>query len=413
MTTSLTAAVADSLSGRRRFLAHAAALPALWVAGAAAAPVVDGNDRAVDLIAAFRTTLRLGAQGEARGEGPATDYVGVLRPDWQGSRVRIVQAVAVDARVHGLVAHPAGGFYAVAYRPGKWLLRIDADGRVAQRLELAGEAGGRTLDGHAVLSPDRRWLLTTETAPGDGEGWLSVRDSTTLARVAQWRTHGVEPHDVRFDAQGRLFVANGGILRAPGDRKRDLDRMDSSLVCLDGQRGELLGQWRLADRRLSLRHLALNDDGGRLRVGIGIQAEHDDADRRSEAPLLATLDDGAAELNLPSRSAAGKGYCGDIVAGPVGGFYLSSERGGRVFRWDPKRPADLQVVAEVERAGALAPWRPTNGAAGSDGTGGHEGVFIGGVNGMARWHRAHAPAMMRWPVALAPDNHWVVASARS
>ena len=31
-------------------------------------------------------------------------------------------------------------------------------------------------------------------------------------------------------AQGMLVVANGGVLRAPGDRKIELHRMDSSLV---------------------------------------------------------------------------------------------------------------------------------------------------------------------------------------
>lgn len=402
--------MADDLNGGRRiFLAHAAALPALYAVGAVAAISPSDEGRAVDLIAAFRSTSKLGAKGEVQGEGPASDYVGLLRPDWRSGRVQVVQAVAVETRVHGLLPHPAGGFYAIAYRPGRWLLRIAADGRIAQRIELATEPGGRTLDGHAALSPDRRWLLTTETAPAEGEGWVSVRDATTLARVAQWRTHGIEPHDVRFDGRGRLFVANGGILRAAGDRKRDLDRMDSSLVCLDFQRGELLGQWRLPDRRLSLRHLAFADVGGQQRVGIGIQAEHDEPEQRSDAPLLATLDPGATALTLPARAAMGKGYCGDIVAAPAGGFYLSCERANRVVRWDPRRPTDLQVIAEVERAGALAPWQPGNAGIGSDDAAAAQGVFIAGTNGVARWHWMDTPAMMRWPVALAPDNHWAVA----
>lgn len=352
---------------------------------------------------------RIDDAGSVSGSGPAADYVGVLRQDWQAGLIRIVHAIPVESRVHGLVAHTSGGYYAVACRPGKWLLRVDASGRIAQRRELNDEPGGRTLDGHAVLSPDRRWLLTTETAPASGEGWISVRDALTLARVAQWRTHGIEPHDARFDSQGRLFVANGGILRGAGDRKRDLDRMESSLVCLDGERGELLRQWRLPDRRLSLRHLAIVGSGQQVRVGVGIQAEHDDAGQRSEAPILATLEGNADQLQLPTRATLGKGYCGDIVAGPAAGFYLSCERSNRVVRWDPRRPGDLQVVAEVERAGALAAWYPENGE--GEIANAAPGVLIGGVNGMARWHWLRSPSMLRWPSTLVPDNHWVAVSS--
>lgn len=379
---------------------------ALSSPAAHAAPVVSMPTPA--LIAAWRAPVRLSVTGETIEAAPPTDYVGVLVPDWDAGRIRIHRAVAVPERVHGLVAGPDGGFYAVAYRPGKWLTRVDADGRVAQRVHLADETGGRTLDGHAVLSPDGRWLITTETAPQTGDGWISVRDRLTLARMAQWRTHGIEPHEARFvpvattgsTPSTRLYVANGGILRAAGDVKRELDRMDSSLICLDIGSGELLGQWRAPDRRLSLRHLAFSNDGERTRVGVAIQAEHDDPAQRADAPILAVLNVGDAKLHIPSRMMASKGYCGDVVAGPNGGFYLSGERANRVFRWDPANPGELQVIAELERAGALAPWQ----AAGA-------GVLIGAARGMARWHPSQSAAMLRWPVPLVPDNHWAVTAA--
>lgn len=41
------------------------------------------------------------------------------------------------------------------------------------------------------------------------------------------------PHQLLLDASGKLMVANGGILRAEGDKKRDLQLMDSSLVRMD------------------------------------------------------------------------------------------------------------------------------------------------------------------------------------
>ena len=49
------------------------------------------------------------------------------------------------------------------------------------------------------------------------------------------------------------IVANGGLWRTLEGQKRDLDRMDPSLVKLDGRDGALRAQWRLPDPRLSIR----------------------------------------------------------------------------------------------------------------------------------------------------------------
>lgn len=242
-----------------------------WPALARAVPAADGADAPV-LIAAWRSSQTIDRAGRITGSGTPTDYVGLLAPDWETGRIDIRQALPVPARVHGLVAAPGGGYFAVAYRPGAWLLRIDAEGKLAARRNLADE-GPRTLDGHAVLTPDSEALITTETDPETSAGWISVRDPRTLERLAEWRTHGPEPHEARFDPGGHLLVANGGILRGANDRKRDLERMDSSLVRLDIASGERLGQWRLRDPRLSLRHLAVGHapaSGGPPLVGVAL-----------------------------------------------------------------------------------------------------------------------------------------------
>lgn len=378
---------------RRHFFGHlgagfaAAAFPTLARAmpEAAIGPSV---------IAAWR-----GATGSAKELG---DYVGILRPDWERGQLEIRLALAVPERVHGLAAFADGGFIAVAYRPGKWLLRVNAGGEIAARRSLRDEDEHRTLDGHAVLSPLGDALITTETNAASGEGWASVRDPMTLKRLAQWRTHGIEPHDARFDRSGALLVANGGILRGPGDRKRDLDRMSSSLVRLDIRNGELLGQWRLSDPRLSLRHLAVSDvptPGGIPLVGIAMQAEHDDDAQRRAAPILATWD--GEGLVIPSYMPLGAGYCSDIAPGPNGGFYLNGERSHRAFLWSPENPSELLVIAELERAGALATLRQD----------GHNGVVIAASRGLARWHPTMAPSIIRWPAAMTPDNHWIAMPA--
>src|SRR5690606_17233195 len=107
-----------------------------------------------------------------------------------------------------------------------------------------------------------------------GAGFIGVRDARSLEVFARWETGGSDPHELAL-ADGGLWVANGGIETRPetGRMKHHLERMDSSLVRLDAATGRLTGQWRLDDRRLGLRHLALAGDGT---IGIALQAEHED-----------------------------------------------------------------------------------------------------------------------------------------
>lgn len=373
---------------RRRFVEAAAA--GLWLPGAVLAqdPAAGRVDDAVP--------LRLGAAWR----GPAADspyQVGVLEVDWRRGDARVRHATDVPSRPHGLLAEPDGALLALALRPGHWIVRLDAQGRVARLVDLGAQGESVTLDGHAVRSADGAVLFTSETGR-DGEGRIGVRDSASLRKLDDWPSHGREPHQLLVGPDGDLFVANGGIRRGPGDRKLELDRMESSLVRLDGRNGTLRGRWRLDDPRLSLRHLAWSDDGDAAspRLGIALQAEHDDPAQRREAPVLAVWRDG--RLELPTRMASAAGYGGDICAAAGGGFVISSQRAHGAVWWRPDRPAELTPVAQLREACALTPWRDPRAA----------GVFIAAARGIARWHPARAPAMLPWPRALAPDNHWVV-----
>jgi hypothetical protein len=325
--------------------------------------------------------------------------------DWDATKVHIKAALTVPSRAHGLLAVAGGGFVAVATRPGSWMVRCDAQGSPVQWLHMDSEAEGRTLDGHVCTSADGQWLYTAETHPHSGQGWVSVRDPLSLRKVAQWSTFGIGPHQLLLDSTGALMVANGGLLRAEGDKKRDLHLMDSSLVRLDPQTGQRLGQWRLKDSRLGIRHMAWSQPqegaagpSGKALLGIALQNEHDDLTQRRGSPVLAVWD--GASLQTPSASPAGGGYAGDIVAGPQGGFVLSCLRTNMAVQWSPTAPEALVAVAEMQEVGALAPWMLTPDSA---------GVLLGSARGIGRWHPARAPVFVKWPSGFLPDNHWVLA----
>lgn len=329
-----------------------------------------------------------------------THHIGVLEADWQARRLAIRYAVPLPSRPHGLLPEPDGGLIACAFRPGAWLMRCDGTGKVVRQVDVTQEGDGWTrLAGHAVISADGTRLYTTETDYRSGRGMIGVRDLATLKKLAQWPSHGIDPHQMLLDHEGHLIVANGGVPRTLQDRKVDLQRMDSSLVRLHRDSGELLGQWRLSDPRLSMRHIAWNfppRDGDEL-LGIAMQAEHDDARARAQAPILAVYD--GKRLMVPTRDNDGVGYCGDIAPAHRGGFVLTSHQPGLALLWHPGIPDRLQTVVKLENAYALTEWH-------GPGRGG--GILVATAVGMGRWHPEAQPTLLPWPQPMALDNHWVL-----
>jgi hypothetical protein len=182
-------------------------------------------------------------------------------------------SVLLPSRAHGVLYGRKNPRLAivVARRPGDYLMRFPIRGEAEVEIEKAG--GGRVFNGHAAFSLDAATLYTTENSSTDGSGFIGVRDAQTFSQLAEWPTHGMDPHAMLVEPDGTLLVANGGILTLAdtGRVKLEQERMDPSLVRIDTRSGALLGQWRLADSRLSIRHLARAPDGS---VGVALQAEH-------------------------------------------------------------------------------------------------------------------------------------------
>lgn len=362
---------------RRHFLSTlgAAALPSLALAGNPS------------------TIMRVGGGWRMNGR----DYqVGALGIDWAAGRVVTEFALTTPTLPHAIVPEAGGGFLAVATRPGTWILRVDARGQLMQRIAAEDEGDARTFDGHIIASNDGQWLYTSETERKTGAGWFSVRDARNLKKVAEHSTHGIDPHQILVDAEGKLIIANGGIPRTPTGDKRDLDRMDPNLVRVNAETGEKLGMWSLRDKRLSPHHIAWNKphgaNGQRL-LGIGLQAEHDAPHQRHEAPLLGVWD--GKELTVPSYMVA-KGYAGDVAAGPNGGFVLTAQFANRILLWQPHKAADLMTLGEVQNPCGLWPLDRS------------PGVIVGAGLGLARWHPSEPARMLRWPAGVSADNHWAL-----
>jgi uncharacterized protein len=295
--------------------------------GGAALPLLPRPARAAmapHALLAAAWTLR---DDEARAQ------LGLLAPG--GHAASVGATIDLPGRAHGLIAWPDGSLLAVARRPGDWLLRWHPASGQQQWCWIEPD---RAFTGHALLDMRRRRLYTAETDLETGAGLLGVRDAQSLAKLTEWPTHGPDPHALTWDAEGRVIVANGGIASRPetGRRKLAIGNMDASLVRLSPIDGARLGQWRLADQRLSIRHLAWSGDAdGRPVLGIALQAEHESAAERTAAPVLALFD---GERLRPAEAVNARadlgGYGGDIAATDAG-FVVSCPRAeaGCVARW--------------------------------------------------------------------------------
>ncbi|MFT4242516.1 MAG: DUF1513 domain-containing protein [Acidovorax sp.] len=319
-------------------------------------------------------------------------HIGLLSArDGAGQPVQVRASLDVPTRAHGLAVLPDGSVLATARRPGDWLLRW-RPGRAPQWLWQDGE---RSFNGHVLASADGQRLYTTETDIETGASCIAVRDARTLEKTAEWPTHGIDAHELVWDGTASLIVANGGVPTAPetGRVKRNLDSMDSSLVCLDARTGALRGQWRLPDKRLSLRHLAWSPDGTTL--GIALQAEHDDPAAKHAAPVLALFDGSALRaMPTPGQIAQGiQGYGGSIAATPAG-WAVSCPRANGIATYAPH--GEWRGLVHLPEVCALA---VQNGA-----------LWAGGLQASLQDAQARAPLAHPHGKGLGGarlDNHWV------
>lgn len=255
---------------------------------------------------------------------PDEHRIGLLKVD-QGL-TSVERSLEIPTRAHGLLNEPGGSVLAVARRPGDWMLRWAPATGQAQWQWIEGD---RRFNGHAAHSLNQPVIWTTETDLESAQGLLGIRDRDSLEKTGEWPTGGMDPHQILVLPErlgewpaGTPLVANGGIPTLPetGRSKRDLERMDASLVALHG--GGVVGQWRLNDPYLSIRHLAW--DPTSQTVGVALQAEHPDEAARLAAPVLAVWN--GRQLRVGTNPPSLQGYGGDICARPGGGFIVSCPR---------------------------------------------------------------------------------------
>jgi len=196
----------------------------------------------------------------------------------------IVDEVTLPARAHGMAFSAATGrTVAFARRPGTFAMILDP--RAKGEPIVITSPDGRHFYGHGVFSPDGRLLYASENDFDGNRGMIGLYDAgNRFARIGEYETYGVGPHDMTVTDDGRyLVVANGGIETHPdfGRTKLNLDTMQPSLTLIDAASGALVEKHVLPERyrQVSTRHVDIDANG---RIWFACQYEG----RRSDLPPL-------------------------------------------------------------------------------------------------------------------------------
>lgn len=262
--------------------------------------------------------------------------------------------IDVDLRCHGTAVHPNIPHRAVVFarRPGNLAYEIDfSAGEVLNRFESAVD---RHFYGHGLYSRDGRYLISSENDFEKARGVMVVRDAKSFKVLSEFPSFGIGPHEARLLTDGKtLVIANGGIITHPktGRKKLNLEQMTPSLCYVDTESGQLQGEFRLSDHKLSIRHLAV---GANNQVGVALQYQ----DYTRAAPGLVAFHDGSQQLRLASAPEnvclRMRGYTASICIEPTSHIAaVTAPRGDAVTFWDTLS-GELKHVIRMSDAGGVS-----------------------------------------------------------
>lgn len=270
---------------------------------------------------------------------------------------KIVERTLLPARAHGMAFSPESRrAVAFARRPGTYAMILSTDGTAEPVVITAPE--DRHFFGHGCFSADGRLLYATENDFSTNRGMIGVYDGGQgFARVGEFPTYGIGPHDMTLGPDGRtLAIANGGIETHPdfGRTKLNLDHMEPSLTLVDTATGALIEKHALPPelRQLSTRHVDIGADG---RIWFACQYEG----ARTDLPPLVGHFARGEELSfvaLPERTTlALANYVGAIAVNRREGLVgLTSPKGNVAVTLDAATGMVLKEEAVTDAAGVAA-----------------------------------------------------------
>lgn len=294
----------------------------------------------------------------------------------------------LPARGHGVAAQRREvGTLGVAFarRPGHFMQVFDYQRGVT--LSQVAASAERYFYGHGVISDDGQWLYTTEGKRQTSEGVVGVyrlSEHGQVKKVREISGFGIGPHEIALADANTLVVGVGG-MHTDGRTVLNIDSMSPALVYIDIDAGEVVERAELANKKLSIRHLMVSDEGY---VVTGQQYHGQD-----NAPLVAIHRRGEPMKMLnatPEQWARFNNYVASIAT--LNGWVVATSPRGNcygVWSLDTKKMIGLHPL--VDASGASRDGDVIN--------------LSSGGGKMVTLDSAHHPDYQMTPVRW--DNHWI------
>jgi len=214
-----------------------------------------------------------------------------LKLVWQTTMPERVHDIVVQPIIDGSTNTQSRDVVVMGRRPSEvfWVLDT-ATGQVKHTIKAATD---RHFYGHACYSLDGAQLYITENDTVSLDGKIGIYNAANgYQKTGEFDSHGIGPHELIMHPDGEtLIVANGGIKTEQASREElNLDSMQPSLVYLNRHTGKLLEQITPEHNQMSIRHLAIHNDGT-VMIGVQFQGE-----RHINVPLVLTHQRGDADF---------------------------------------------------------------------------------------------------------------------
>ncbi len=292
--------------------------------------------RLLGALIAAAATARWGSGGARALDGEPL-YISCRMDATEAASVAVLKAngellleTALPARGHDIAQRPhTHEFVVFARRPGTWAVAVDTN--PAKQPQIITARADRHFFGHGLFSDDGRLLYASENDIKTGDGIIGVYDATgSYARIGEFKSGGIGPHDMSLSSDGRrIVVANGGLKTLPESGREILNSDDiaPNLAVLDLTSGTIEGAIELdrTYKKLSIRHLARTSDD-RIAFACQHQGDADEMpplvgvlDREGKARLFDAPEEALARLNNYVGSVAlDESGCVIAATSPVG-----------------------------------------------------------------------------------------------
>jgi hypothetical protein len=246
----------------------------------------------------------------------------------------IISDFSVPDEVHLATLFPNQKSILVCSRkPGAGLLKYSLTGELLAELK---PLENQHFEGHGIFSSDEKYLYVTASDFQQGEGKLLKLNSQDLSLIEEYSTAGIGPHELVWQSDTIIAIANTGVLTHPSSGRKilNLDSIQSNVILFNTQNEAIEHEWRVPQSGLSARHLDRMDNGDLV---IGCQYKKQDQRpaciafaSKSKGLVFADIKDETLHWNM-------QGYTASIKSIPKSDRALiSNPRGHLLTQWQDK-----------------------------------------------------------------------------